>query len=211
MLPPPPGAVHGTMTTPLALPIVTPSGSSRTSGTPTEPVTVTVARRVAPGREADFERWYDGIIAAASTFPGFLGAGALRPHRAGQDWHVVYRFCSPAALRRWEESTQRREWLERGEHLMAETGVQRVTGLETWFALPGRTAPAPPRWKMALLTLAAIYPLALVINVLVLPRLVAWPVALRVLALGLLLVPTMTWVVMPRLTRLSRRWLYPAE
>ena len=52
-----------------------------------EPVTVTVARRVAAGREPEFEQWYDGVIAAASRFPGFLGSGVLRPHTVGHDWH----------------------------------------------------------------------------------------------------------------------------
>ena len=42
--------------------------------------------------------------------------------------------------------------------------MHRVSGLETWFALPGRTAPAPPRWKMFLVSLAAIYTLQLAFN-----------------------------------------------
>ena len=65
-----------------------------------EPVTVTVARRVAVGREREFEQWYDGIIGAACRFPGFLGSGVLRPHTTGQDWHVVYRFADPESLER---------------------------------------------------------------------------------------------------------------
>ena len=76
----------------------------------TEPVTVTVARRVAAGREREFEDWYDGIIAAAGRMPGFLGGGVLRPHTAGHDWHVVYRFAGPDDLLRWESSTERAEW-----------------------------------------------------------------------------------------------------
>jgi antibiotic biosynthesis monooxygenase (ABM) superfamily enzyme len=171
-------------------------------------VTVTVARRVAPGREQEFERWYDGIIGAASRFPGFLGAGILRPHDAGADWHVVYRFADPSALRRWEGSPERAGWLARAEELVEHTKEHRVSGLETWFALPGRTAPAPPRWKMFLVTLAAIVPLVLLMNVLVLPVLSGWPTIARVLVFSGTLTGLMTWVVMPRLTRLFRRFLY---
>ena len=195
----------------MSLGAVPPVTSGSTVSEPvSDPVTVTVARRVAPGHEHEFERWYDGIISAAGRFPGFHGAGVLRPSRPGQDWHVVYRFDSEKSQRRREESAERRRWLARAEPLVDEVGTQRVSGLETWFELPGRTAPAPPRWKMALLTLAAIYPLALLVNVLVLPHLAGWPVPLRTLALGLFLVPAMTWVVMPRLTRRFRRWLYPS-
>lgn len=175
-----------------------------------EPVTVTIARRVSPGRERDFEGWYDGIVRSASRYPGFLGAGILRPNRAGQDWHVVYRFASPDDQRHWEESAERRDWLERGEQLMDEVAVHRVSGLETWFEVRGRTAPAPPKWKMMLVTLLAVYPLALLINVMVLPHLGGAPLLVRVLALSGLLVPLMTWVVMPRLTALLSGWLYPS-
>ena len=173
-----------------------------------EPVTVTVARRVAPGREREFEDWYDGIIGAACRFSGFLGAGVLRPNDAGQDWHVVYRFADAPSLDAWERSDVRAEWLRRADEFVEETGVRRVSGLETWFAMPGRTAPAPPRWKMALVTLAAIVPLVLLMNLLVLPLIAGFPLILRVLVFSGTLTGLMTWVVMPRMTRLFRRFLY---
>ena len=173
-----------------------------------EPVTVTVARHVAAGREREFEDWYDGIIAAAGRFPGFLGAGVLRPHTAGGDWHVVYRFADPAALQRWETSQERAGWLRKAEDLAQDTRVSHVTGLETWFSLPGRTAPAPPRWKMFFVTLLAIVPLVLLMNLTVLPLLGGWPLIARTLVFSGTLTGLMTWVVMPRLTRLFRRFLY---
>ncbi len=173
-----------------------------------DPVTVTVARRVIPGHEAEFERWARGIFGAAARFRGFLGSGVLRPPSAGQDWHLVYRFASETDLCRWEESPQRAEWLRRGDGLMDERGVHRTTGLETWFELPGRTVPAPPKWKMALVTLAAIIPLVLTMNVFVLPHVEGWPLIARTLVFSGTLTSLMTWVVMPRMTRLFRRFLY---
>ncbi|MGH8894062.1 MAG: antibiotic biosynthesis monooxygenase [Actinomycetes bacterium] len=171
-------------------------------------MTVTVARRVAPGRESEFEDWYEGIIGAASRYSGFLGAGILRPHSAGGEWHVVYRFADNAALHRWEASDERAVWLARADDFVEETGVHRVSGLETWFALPGRTAPAPPRWKMFLVTLTAIVPLVLLMNVTVLPLLADWPLIARTLVFSGALTGLMTWLVMPRVTRLFRRFLY---
>jgi antibiotic biosynthesis monooxygenase (ABM) superfamily enzyme len=184
--------------------------TDRSAESPSEPeeVTVTVARRVAPGREQEFETWYDGIIGCASRFPGFLGAGILRPNEAGHDWHVVYRFADDVSLHRWEASPERAHWLQKAEEFAEETGVQRVSGLETWFSLPGRTAPAPPKWKMATVTILAIIPLVLLMNVVVLPLLEGWPLVLRVLVFSGTLTGLMTWVVMPRMTRLFRRFLY---
>jgi uncharacterized protein len=45
----------------------------------TGPVTTTVARRVKPGHEPFYEQFLAGIIAAASQFPGHLGAEVFRP------------------------------------------------------------------------------------------------------------------------------------
>ena len=39
-----------------------------------------------------------------------------------------------------------------------------MTGLETWFEVPGRTAPAPPRWKMFVVTSIVIFVLQLMLN-----------------------------------------------
>jgi uncharacterized protein len=175
------------------------------SGAP-DPVTVTVARHVAPGREADFATWSDELTAAASAFPGFLGAGMLRPSRVGDPWHVVFRFDSAAHLQEWEDSAERAAVLARGEELVHATDVQRVTGLETWFALPGRTAPAPPKWKMFTVSLCGIYALQLAANAVLTPA--ALPQPVRVLLVAVAVTALMTWLVMPRAARLLQNWLY---
>jgi uncharacterized protein len=169
-----------------------------------EPVTMTVARTVAPGREADFEAWSAELTAAAATFPGFLGAGLLRPGNVGEPWHVVFRFVNAKDLRGWETSPQRARLLTAGDELVHATAAHRANGLETWFALPGRTAPAPPRWKMFLVSLAAIYALQLVLNLAVEP--LALPLHPAVLAAAV--TALMTWLVMPRDARLLQSWLY---
>jgi uncharacterized protein len=171
-----------------------------------EPVTVTVARRVAPGRESDFEDFSSALTGAATRYPGFLGAGMLRPGHVGEPWHVVFRFDSIEHLRTWELSDERAELLATGAHLVDSTDVHRVTGPETWFALPSRTAPAPPRWKMFAVSVVAIYVLQLVLNLALLP--LALPVVLRVALVAVAVTALMTWVVMPRAARLLQDWLY---
>jgi antibiotic biosynthesis monooxygenase (ABM) superfamily enzyme len=64
---------------------------------------------------------------------------------------------------------------------------------------------------MALVTLLAVFPLALTINALLLPQLAGTPLVFRVLVFTGILTPTMTWVVMPALTRLLADWLYPSS
>jgi uncharacterized protein len=176
--------------------------------TAAEPVTVTVARRVAPGREGEFADWAEQLTAAASRFPGFLGAGLLRPGHVGDEWHVVYRFATPEDLQVWESSPRRAELLARGEELMDQTGVQRVSGLETWFELPGRTAPAPPRWKMFAVSVVGIFALQVLVNVALRPLAGAWATVPRLALYTSIVTASMTWLVMPRAARLLAGWLY---
>ena len=87
-------------------------------------------------------------------------------------------------------------------------------GLETWFTLPGEEVPIPPPpWKMALISGLAIYPLVTLINLFLVPFLehehLPLPLPLRTLVMTTILIPTMTWVVMPRMAKLFWRWLYP--
>lgn len=65
----------------------------------------------------------------------------------------------------------------------------------------------PPRHKLALLTWLGAYPVITLILALLGPSIVKWPLALRTLVLSVLMVATLTWVVMPALTRALRPWL----
>jgi uncharacterized protein len=179
-----------------------------------EPVTVLYSRRVKPGREADFETWARGIVAAARQFPGHLGASVLDAP-GSREYHILFSFADRRSLRAWLDSGERRRWLARvGELLEADRGLQQLTGLETWFKLPGANVPTmkpPPRWKMWLVSLVAVYPLVLAFQALAVPRMAGLPLPLRALAFPLVLLTLMTFVVMPVVTRLLRRWLGPRQ
>jgi uncharacterized protein len=167
-----------------------------------EPVTVLYSRRVKPGREADFEAWARGILAAARQFPGDVGASVLDAP-GSRERHILFSFDDPKSLRAWLDSDERRRWLARVEELLeADRGLQqltgletwfkltgletwfKLTGLETWFKLPGSNVPTmkpPPRWKMWLVSLVAVYPLVLAFQALLVPRMVRLPLPLRAL------------------------------
>jgi uncharacterized protein len=171
-----------------------------------------VTRRVKPGHEAFYEQFLKGIIAAASEFPGHLGVEVFRPTRASEgDYRIVYRFDSAEHLRSWLDSDQHAAWLERAEpHVMGPMRTSFVTGLESWFTLPDRPGrPPPPPYKMALLTWITIFPLITGLVVALGPLLEDLPVVLRLGITTAIAVPLMTWVLMPRVTRLLRAWLYP--
>jgi antibiotic biosynthesis monooxygenase (ABM) superfamily enzyme len=175
------------------------------------PVTTTVTRRVKPGHEAFYEQFLTGVIAAASEFPGHLGVEVFRPESAtAGEYRTVYRFDTEEHLQAWLDSDERAAWLERAEpHVIGPMRTSFVTGLETWFTLPGSPGRAPPPHKMALLTWITIFPLITAIVVIVGPLIDDLPLVPRLAITTALAVPLMTWVVMPRVTRLLRGWLYP--
>jgi uncharacterized protein len=178
------------------------------------PVTTTVVRRVKPGHEPLYEQFLEGIIATASGFPGHLGVEVFRPQSATTgEYRIVYRFDNTKHLHQWLDSDEHAAWLKRAEpHAIGPMRTSFVTGLETWFTLPGRQGmPPPPPYKMALVTWIAIFPLITAIAVVTGPLLQGVPLVPRLAITTAATVPLMTWVVMPRVTRLLRAWLYPAD
>ena len=176
------------------------------------PVTVIITRRVKPNREAECEAWFAGITQAALGFEGHLGVNIIRPHdHKRPEYVVVFRFDTYENLRRWEDSPLRAEWLRRAAPFTeGETEVQKITGLEYWFTLPQNPLRTPPpRYKMALVTAIALYPLVNTVGPLLAPFTGNWPAFLQSLLPLLIVVALMTYLVMPLMTRLFAFWLYP--
>ena len=71
----------------------------------------------------------------------------------------------------------------------------------------GSAAAAAPRFKLAVLTWVSAYALITTFLALLGPSIAGWPLALRTLVLSVTMVSTLTWIIMPRLTRLFRPWL----
>jgi antibiotic biosynthesis monooxygenase (ABM) superfamily enzyme len=177
------------------------------------PITITVSRKVKPGREAEYESWSKEIISAAATFPGYLGVNVLRPARETAGEYVsIYRFDTYGHAREFQNSSQRAQLLEKLEQkdiVEGESNIKHVTGLETWFELPEVPASATPSpHRMAIVLIVVVFVLVLGISYLLGPYMQSLPLPVRVLILVTLQVLLMTYVVMPRVTRLLRNWLY---
>ena len=177
------------------------------------PVTAVVSRRVKPGREQEFEEWVSGILAAANAFPGYLGSEVLRPsdHDDDDEYRIISRFDHASNLHAWETSEERRHWLRQSRPLLhEEEKVHVLTGLETWFTLPSKSGESPPpRYKMAVVTWLAVFPVVAIIFSVFGQWLSLLPTLLRTLVFTVVMVTLMTYVIMPRMTRLFSFWLYP--
>lgn len=177
------------------------------------PVTVTVAYHVIPGRETDFHSWGWAVLRASSREPGFLGGGVLADGEA--EWHVVYRFdqrgVGPGLGRLDHPGTvgHPREPVRPGD------GAPQRAGSKSWFdaqtgAPKPPAAPLPPaKWKLWFVNMSAVFPPVLLFNLLVIPYLGGLNPLIRTLLLCLCVTALVTWILMPRLQRFFKKWLYP--
>lgn len=175
-------------------------------------VTIVIRHQVRSGAQAAYEQWLKRIIPAAARFPGHRGVNVITPPDDSGGYTVTLRFDTLEQAQHWLASSVRRELtqelvalLERSEE------IDTVTGMEFWFTPPSAPKRAKP-YKQFLLTLSVIYPLTLVLPWMLGPLVERVP-ALQHQVPGKLLVAAiivglMTYVVMPRYTRLVHKWLF---
>ena len=121
--------------------------------------------------------------------------GILRTFANAQERDSFY--ASPM-FKTWEDRIRP---LTEGEPVYRE-----LTGLEAWFRSPRNP---PPRWKMALLTWVAVWPVSMAVPAALNPLLgqrVPNILFAGAVAGGIVLV--LTWVAMPFLVKLTNGWLY---
>lgn len=193
--------------------MATPAASISTQ--PAPPVTRIARRRALPGREAEYEAVIRDMFERMRKSPGFRGAEMIPPEQPGGEYQVIVNFSSENDLMVWDESSARAEIHRRASAVAeAQPEYRRLSGLEAWFAQP--VVPAsmhPPRVRMAVVTWLGIFPTVSFYLLLIQlwPGFVEQPFLPRTAVFTALIVATMTWGVMPRLTRLPwiRRFLTP--
>lgn len=168
-------------------------------------ITVTIARKAAQDRRSEMVAWMQAGIRLASDWPGFLGAGWVRPNQDSDEWHLLYRFASEAELDAWQTSSQRAWWLSAGESFVEETRTEHRTGIEGWFDPPAAYSidaveSRPPRWKQAVTIFLVFFPVSLLANLALGPWVGHWALPLRLLATMVVTVPFMTYVGLPWIT-----------
>jgi uncharacterized protein len=166
-------------------------------------VTVVVTWHVRPGHEQEFDEWFREVSAAALKFPGHLGLNVVHPGDSGPEYVIVFRFDTDEHLKAWMESDLRREFLKKAEQFREDKPSYHVErGLEYWFETAGTTA--PPRWKMAIITVLGVWPVSILVSSALAPLISTLPPILQALVVAIGIVCLLTWVVMPLLVKLFR-------
>ena len=184
------------------------SGSFDTAQLPriaADPVTVTVARRVTPGYEAQYLRWADQVVATLRTVHGCLGAGVLHPGPDGGEHQIVFRFVDGVHLRKWERSPEREALMVQATGLVLTERIQRTVGVEDWFELPERAEPKRSFWHRVVTDVLWVYPVAIISSLFIAPRIARLSVEVRVVISTLLITLVMRMAVGPLRSRLRAR------
>ncbi len=176
--------------------------------------TVVIKHRVREGKQDDYERWIAEITPVGKAWPGYLDWHIVKPIPGlTETYTIILRFDSEENLRNWIQSSERAALIEKVEPLLV-TGDDFYirSGLDFWFTPEGAKAQLPTRWKQWLVTWSAIFPLVLLVPMFVVPLLQALGLPdnhyLRTLAITGTVVALMVYVIMPRYTKLVRRWLF---
>jgi hypothetical protein len=170
-----------------------------------------ITHTIKAGEEKQYENWLTEIHQAASAQLGFISREIFRPAHGGRKYTTLLRFDSLEHLHHWTSSEARKSYIERVSPLLEKGDQTEIrTGLDFWFTPDGTKPPKP--WKQFLLTLSAVYPLSMLIPRLLRPLIeLAPPLGaepIRALLMAVTLTGLLTFVIMPRYTRLMKRWLY---
>jgi antibiotic biosynthesis monooxygenase (ABM) superfamily enzyme len=184
------------------------------SDTNNDSVTVVVSRKVKSGYESQYENWLKRLLEEAKSMKGYMGAAVQEPAPGTKEYTSVFRFDNVENLRKFEESEIRTRYLrEVVDYVEADAIWKKFSGLEFWFSPPtGTIVPQPSRFRMALVMIVVVYGLVISIGQLV-SSLVGdvIPSYVRLFITISIEIFLMTFILMPRLTKLLAKWIYPSS
>jgi antibiotic biosynthesis monooxygenase (ABM) superfamily enzyme len=184
------------------------------SDTNNDSVTVVVSRKVKSGYESQYENWLKRLLEEAKSMKGYMGAAVQKPAPGTAEYTSVFRFDNVENLRKFEESEIRTRYLrEVVDYVEADAIWKKFSGLEFWFSPPtGTIVPQPSRFRMALVMIVVVYGLVISIGQLV-SALVGdvIPSYVRLFITISIEIFLMTFILMPRLTKLLAKWIYPSS
>jgi antibiotic biosynthesis monooxygenase (ABM) superfamily enzyme len=173
------------------------------------PIHVAITRQVRAGCETEFQQALREFFKTSFAHGGVWGASMLTPPPGSdsREFGILRTFANESERDAFYNSQMFKKWDEHARRLTEGEPVYRqLTGLEAWFRSPQN----PPRWKMALLTWLAVWPVSMIVSSAIkvaLPGTLPKALFSGIAALGIVIV--LTWIAMPLLVKFTRNWLRP--
>jgi len=174
---------------------------------------VVITHHILDGKQQEYEQWLNEIVPLTRHSEGFIDHQIVRPiPNLTFVYTVIIRFDTIENLKNWMESDDRKKLIEKASPMFRENDNYKIkSGLDFLFESESETK-VPVRWKQYLATWSAIYPLSLLIPLIILPFLRFLKIPINHYFDGLIvsggIVFLMVYVVMPKYTKLIRKWLF---
>lgn len=174
-----------------------------------QPIHVAITRKIKPGREAEFQAALQEFFKTSFAHIGVHGASMLvpPPGSPSPEFGILRTFADAQQRDDFYASPMFQAWEERVKPLTDGTPEYReLNGLEAWFRNPHKP---PPRWKMALLTWIAVWPVSMAVPAALKPLIgqtVSNVVFAGAVAAGIVVV--LTWIAMPLLVKVMKPLLH---
>ncbi len=170
---------------------------------------------VLPGKEDEFVVAEKEMVRASRAFSGFEGVAVLPPVDPGGEWLSVLRFRTDRQLAGWMESAERQRALPtlRSQLSRDFTVITRRTAYGSILRVEDGETLVTPNWKSAMLVLLVLYPTVMTLSRFLGPVLDGWGAEpwLSMWLSQIVSVGLMTFLFMPFVTGLFRRWLDPVQ
>lgn len=152
------------------------------------------------------------VLHSAEEHEGHLGSVVLRGGSPdAPELYLVVSFNSHDSWAHWQSSEPAQRTIARLEQVTgASPDGYFVDSMAGWFNLPGLSGlRTPPKWKTAVVSFITLVPVLFVIQYLTGPLTADLDPVVSLLLISTVMIPLITYVAMPFMTRLLRGWLYP--
>ncbi|MEM1312784.1 MAG: hypothetical protein AAGF07_04975 [Patescibacteria group bacterium] len=176
-------------------------------------VTIVIKRLVKYKHQKKYKELLSESYLASIKFEGFLGLDVFNDQKT-EYITFVYRFNTEENLNKWLESEEAKVYSQKMNKISSDTELKKLSGLEYWFNYSSDSGLQPPKKsKMIVATVMGVYPLQLLVTSPLLgfleesfPQI---PYFVLLLCISLFSISTLTYIVMPKVTKILKFWLYP--
>ena len=176
------------------------------------PIHIAITRRVKPGCEAEFQQALREFFQVSFAHGAVLGATMIVPPPGSdsREFGMLRTFASEKERDDFYASPIFKAWEAKCEPLTESNSWTRrpLHGLEAWFRSPQMP---PPRWKMAIATYLGVLPVVIVLSLTIGRLIGSWGFILSNAVFNACVVASLTWLVMPLITRALHRWLHSEQ
>lgn len=175
-------------------------------------VAACISTTIKSGLDEEYYAWLQEIQTAQAVFPGYQGT-YIQMTQTGdtKSWTTMLRFDNPKSLDNWFVSERRVELVEQAKKFVSFESIKRLTSSFPGWLPVDESGESPANWKAAALVVLGLYPIVCLEIKFLSPALSSLHLAVANFIGNTISVAAVTWLTMPFLTTVFRKWLLPPK